>query len=196
MRKVAYKNMQIKASLKKIRMAPRKVRLVANLINGLSAQRAQAQLAFLVKKPAPLILKLVKSAVANAKHNFEIEESNLFIKNIVVEAGATLKRWMPRAMGRAAAIRKRTCSVKLVLGEIKPGFAKKKSAPKIEVLSAGEAMPEIQKKEKRAEPQDKEIRPKGVAPAKPYGASSESKQKHIARQTFGNIRKMFRRKSI
>jgi len=188
--------MQIKASLKNIRMAPRKVRLVANLINGMSVLRAQAQLAFLVKKPAPLILKLVKSAMANAKHSFEIEENNLFIKSIVVEAGATLKRWMPRAMGRASAIRKRTCSVVLVLGELKPGQAKKKSAPKIEVLKTDEAMPEIQPKEKRIEPQDKEAGPRGAAPARPYGASSESKKRSFSRQTFGNIKKMFRRKSI
>ncbi len=188
--------MEIKASLKNIRMASRKVRLVANLINGVSVSRAQAQLAFLIKKPAPLIFKLVKSAVANAKHNFEIEQSNLFIKSIVVEAGATLKRWMPRAMGRAAAIRKRTCSVKLVLGELKPGFVKKKPAPKIEVLSANEAMPEIQEKEKKIEPPVKDAKPKGVAPDKPYGASGESKQRHFSRQTFGNIKKMFRRKSI
>lgn len=177
-------------------MAPRKVRLVANLIKGLGATRAQAQLAFLVKKPAPLILKLVKSAVASAKHDFGIEENNLFVKSIVVEAGATLKRWLPRAMGRASAIRKRTCCVKLVLAEIKTGSGKKKSAPKIDILSAGEALPETIKKESRAETQEDDTKPKGVPPQKPYGASSESKQKHIARQTFGNIKKVFRRKSI
>ncbi len=188
--------MEVKASLKNIRMAPRKVRLVANLIKGLSATRAQAQLTFLVKKSAPLILKLVKSAVASAKHDFEIEENNLFIKSIVVEAGATLKRWLPRAMGRASAIRKRTCCVKLVLGEMKVGSAKKKPSSKIDILSADEALPETSKKETRIERPEDDVKPKGVAPQKPYGASSESKQKHIARQTFGNIKRMFRRKSI
>lgn len=188
--------MEIKATLHNIRMAPRKVRLAANLVKGMSATRAQAQLAFLVRKPAPMILKLVKSAVANAKHNFEIEESNLFIKSIVVEGGATLKRWMPRAMGRASAIRKRTCSVKLVLGEIKPGSGKKKTASKIEILKAEEALPEKLEKESRLEPKGREAKPKGVAPEKPHGASSESKQKNFSRQTIGNIKKVFRRKSI
>ena len=109
--------MQVKASLKNIRMAPRKVRLTANLIRGMSASRAKAQLTFLVKKPAPLILKLVNSAIANAKHNFDIEASNLFVKAITVEAGATLKRWMPRAMGRATRIRKRLSHITIVLDE-------------------------------------------------------------------------------
>lgn len=187
---------EIKASLNNIRMAPRKVRLTANLVKGMSVSRAKNQLAFLVKKPAPFILKLVNSAAANAKHNWQIAESNLFIKSIVVEAGATMKRWMPRAMGRASAIRKRTCSVILVLEELTPGGAKKKAAQKIDILKKDEALPEVQEKEKRTEPAVKEISPKGVAPEKPYGASSESKQKHIARQTLGNIKRVFRRKSI
>jgi len=188
--------MEIKDSLNNLRMAPRKVRLTANLIKGMSVKRAQAQLAFLVKKPAPLILKLVKSAVANAKHNFEIEESNLFVEKIVVEAGATLKRWLPRAMGRASAIRKRTCSVILVLAEIKPGSGKKRAAEKIEILKADEALPETKEKEKRLEPLAKEGQPEGVPPAKPYGASSESKKRHFSRQTIGNLKRVFRRKSI
>jgi len=188
--------MQVKASLKNIRMAPRKVRLTANLIRGMSASRAKAQLTFLVKKPAPLILKLVNSAVANAKHNFDIEASNLFVKAIMVEAGATLKRWMPRAMGRASAIRKRTCSVILILEELKPGSGKHKAAQKIDILKADEVLPEIESEKAIKELPAKEMKPKGPAPAKPHGASSQSKEKNFSRQTFGNIKKVFRRKSI
>jgi len=176
-------------------MAPRKVRLTANLIRGMSASRAKAQLAFLVKKPAPLILKLVNSAVANAKHNFDIEVSNLFVKAIMVEAGATLKRWMPRAMGRASAIRKRTCSVILILEELKPG-GRKKAAQKIDILKADEVLPEFQERQITKESPVKELKPPGPAPAKPHGASSQSKEKNFSRQTFGNIKKVFRRKSI
>ena len=177
-------------------MAPRKVRLAANLVKDMNVGRAKAQLAFLAKKPAPLILKLVNSAVANAKNNFEITEDNLFIKSIVVEAGATLKRWLPRAMGRASAIRKRTCSIILVLDEVKPGSGKKKAAPKIEILKADEVLPEEQDTAKRIETPAKEVGPKGAPPAKPHGASSQSKEKNFSRQTFGNIKKVFRRKSI
>ncbi len=187
--------MEIKASLNNLRMAPRKVRLTADLIRGMGVLRAKAQLSFLIKKPAPLILKLLNSAVANAKHNFEIEEDNLFVKNIVVESGATLKRWMPRAMGRAAAIRKRTCSIKLVLGEIKAGAKKKKRGQKAKVIKAEEALPAAAKKETVQEP-PQEIKPKGVPPARPYGSSGQAKQRAFSRQTFGNIKKVFRRKSI
>lgn len=187
---------EIKASLNNLRMAPRKVRLTANLVKGMKVLRAKAQLAFLIKKPAPLILKLLNSAVAGAKHNFSIEENNLFIKNIIVESGATLKRWLPRAMGRASAIRKRTCSIKLILAEIRPGAAKKKAALKTEILKEEEIMPEIKKKEETWIEPEKELKPKGVPPAKPYGASSKSKEKNFSRQTFGNIKKIFRRKSI
>lgn len=187
---------EIKASLKNLRMAPRKVRLVANLIKGLSASRAQAQLAFFIKKPAPLILKLVKSAVASAKHDFEIEENNLFVKSIVVEAGATLKRWLPRAMGRASAIRKRTCCVKLVLEEITAGKGRKKKAPKIDILSTDEVLPEQKNREEKIVAEEEKNKPKGLPPQKPHGASSEAKYKDFSRQTFGNIKKVFRRKSI
>lgn len=182
--------------MKNIRMAPRKVRLVANMIKGLSASRAIAQLTFFTRKPAPLILKLIKSAVANAKHNFEIEENNLFVKSIVVEGGATLKRWLPRAMGRASAIRKRTCSVKLILEEVTPGAAKKKTSPKVEVLKEDQVLPEAREKAKKVEPAAKEAKPKTPAPERSHGASGDSKYKNFSRQTFGNIKKVFRRKSI
>ncbi|MBU2037261.1 50S ribosomal protein L22 [Patescibacteria group bacterium] len=188
--------MQVKASLNNVRMAPRKVRLVANLIKGLSTARAKAQLTFLVKKPAPLILKLVNSAVANAKHDFEIEENDLFIKSIVVEAGATLRRWLPRAMGRASAIRKRTCRVKLILDEVKPGSVKKRKIIKPEVLEKEEVAQEVDRREEKTKVLVKEAGPKGVPPAKPHSASSEAKYKNFSRQTIGNIKKVFRRKSI
>ncbi|MBU3901127.1 50S ribosomal protein L22 [Patescibacteria group bacterium] len=188
--------MEIKADLNNLRMAPRKVRLAANLIKGMSVARAKAQLAFLIRKPAPLILKLLNSAIANAKHNWQIEEDNLFIKSIVVEAGATLKRWLPRAMGRASAIRKRTCSVRLILGEYQPSAAKPRKIGQPEILKEKEVVSESTEQAARIEAPKKETGLKGVAPDKPYGASSESKKRHWSRQTFGNIRKMFRRKSI
>jgi large subunit ribosomal protein L22 len=188
--------MEIKASLNNLRMAPRKVRLVANLIKGMNVPQAKAQLAFLVKKPAPLILKLINSAVANAKNNFEIEENNLVIEKIVVESGATLKRWMPRAMGRATPIRKRTCSIKLVLKELTPTKKTKKKVQKPEVVKSDEVLPEA-----KPVPEEKieavtGMKPKGVPPARPFGASSQSKNRYFSRQTFGNIKKIFRRKSV
>ncbi len=190
--------MEIKASLNNLRMAPRKVRLVANLVKGLRVPQAKGQLAFLVKKPAPLILKLLNSAAANAKNNFNVEENNLYIAAILVECGPTLKRWLSRAMGRATPIMKRTCSVKIVLKELIPGSGKHKKTKKPQVFKPGETLPagiekEPEQIEEKPEPVAK-IKP--VSPARPFGASSQSKKRHFSRQTFGNIKKAFRRKSI
>jgi large subunit ribosomal protein L22 len=190
--------MEIKASLNNLRMAPRKVRLMANLVKGMSVSQAKAQLAFLVRKPASLILKLINSAAANARHNFSVEESNLYIAKILVEAGPTLKRWLPRAMGRATPIRKRTCSVKLVLQELTPGAKQAKKVKKPQIVKPEEILPERPEKKPQMfeEKPVPEAKPKPVLPARPFGASGQAKKRYFSRQTFGNIRKMFRRKSI
>ncbi len=108
--------MEIKAELKYVRIAPRKVRSVAHLIDGMNVADAQFQLRRMSRRPAEPILKLLKSAVANAAHNFDIKESaGLYIKRIVVDEGPVLKRMMPRAFGRGALIKKRMSHVRLVL---------------------------------------------------------------------------------
>ncbi len=96
-------------------MAPRKVRLVVNLVRGLPVAEAEARLSFLRRDAARPVLKLLRSAIANAEHNFKLERSSLRIKSITADAGATLKRSRPRAHGRAAPIRKRTTHISLVL---------------------------------------------------------------------------------
>lgn len=110
--------MEIKASLKNIRLSPRKTRLVARLLKGLPVSQAEAQLTFLAKRSAMPLLKLLRSAVANAKNNFSLTESGLVIKSMTVDEGIALKRWMPRAQGRATPIKKRACHVNLVLSEV------------------------------------------------------------------------------
>lgn len=110
--------MKVKAHLKNLRISPRKVRLVADLIRGLEVSEAKAQLSFLIKRSSLPLLKLLNSAIANAKHNFKLDENNLYIAEIFVNEGPTLKRIMPRAMGRAFQIRKRTSHVTIVLEEI------------------------------------------------------------------------------
>lgn len=96
-------------------MAPRKVRLAAGAIKGKSAEEAEAVLEFLPKIAALPLRKLLKSAIANAKHNFNVEKENLMVKNITVDKGPTLKRFMPRARGMAAPIRKRESHVTIIL---------------------------------------------------------------------------------
>ena len=105
--------------LRHLHIAPRKVRLVANLIKNLPANEAEAQLMVLPKRSAEPILKLLKSGVANMVNNRKLDPEKLVIEKITVDEGPTLKRHMPRAFGRASMIRKRTSHVKIILDEVK-----------------------------------------------------------------------------
>lgn len=107
--------MEVKASLNRYRQSPRKVRLVANLIKGKPVDAALVQLRVLTKRAGGPLAKLVQSAVANAKNNFKLDTTNLYIKNITVNEGPTMKRFMPRAFGRAAQIKKRSSHVEVTL---------------------------------------------------------------------------------
>ncbi len=107
----------MKAYLKNYRQSPRKVRLVAGLVRGKNVEQAIVQLDFLAKRAGFPIKKLLLSAVANAKQN-GIEKENLFIKELRVDKGITMKRMMPAAMGSAHPINKRTSHLNLILGEI------------------------------------------------------------------------------
>jgi large subunit ribosomal protein L22 len=118
--------MEIKASLRHLRMAPRKVRLVIDTIRGLDVQEAATRLAFIKKDAARPVLKLLQSAIANAEHNFKLERGKLFVKTITADAGATLKRSMPRAMGRATPIRKRSTHINIVLSDEKKAEVRSK----------------------------------------------------------------------
>jgi large subunit ribosomal protein L22 len=110
--------MAVTAKLSYLRIAPRKVRLVADLIRGKKVSQALNLLEFLPKKSSLPILKLLKQAIANAKNNFQMDESNLYISKILVDEGPKLKRWMPRARGEAHEIQKRTSHITLFLEEI------------------------------------------------------------------------------
>jgi len=188
--------MEIKASLNNLRISPRKVRLITDLIRGMRVNEAKSQLSFLVKKPAPLVLKLLNSATANAKQSFDLKEDNLYIKQILVEAGPSLKRSLPRAMGRATPILKRTSAVKLILDELKPSVKKARKKSKPQVVKPEEALAGGEMKIQDIREPEKEDKSKLPPPQRPYGSSTEAKKRNFSRQTFGNIRKMFRRKSI
>lgn len=118
--------MQVSAKLNNFRKSPRKVRLVATMLKGLSAKEAQNQLKFIVKGSTLNFEKLLKSAVSNAENNYGWNKENLLIKDVIVNEGAKLKRWLPRAYGRASLILKRTCSIEIVVAEIVPGKDRKK----------------------------------------------------------------------
>lgn len=114
-----------KVRLNYLRVAPRKVRLVADLVRGKSVFEAQNVLNFTPQRSAPILLKLLRSAMANAKNQFQLDESNLYISKITVDEGPKLKRWRPRARGQAYEIQKKTSHVTLVLDTIKPTELKK-----------------------------------------------------------------------
>lgn len=123
--------MEVTAKLTRLHMAPRKVRLIANLISRKNVLVAETQLSFLKQAAAEPVLKLLKSAIANAEHNFKLEKDKLWVKAIMVDAGETIKRSRPRAFGRAAPIRKRTSHIKLVLtNDPRPTKAKKTYKPR------------------------------------------------------------------
>jgi len=135
--------MEIKAKLSYLRISPRKVRMATDLVRGLKATDAQNQLRFSVKKGALPVLKLLNSAIANAKHNFGIDVNGLYIEKIVVNTAPMLKRWKARSRGMANPIKKRASHIELILkdaGGLKK--AKKKSVKK------GEVSAEIESSEK------------------------------------------------
>lgn len=108
----------VTAKLSYLRMGPRKVRLVADMIRGRKISKALEILVLSKKAAARPILKLLNSAVANAKHNNNLMASDLCVKTIMVDGGPMLKRWMPKAHGRATPIRERTSHITLGLGEL------------------------------------------------------------------------------
>ncbi|MDD5712190.1 MAG: 50S ribosomal protein L22 [Smithellaceae bacterium] len=109
--------MEAKAIAKYIRMSPQKVRLVADLVRGKGVAEAERILRFTRKYAAGPVEKTLKSAVANAKQNPNIDDDILYVKEIFVDQGPSLKRWRARAQGRAAAIKKRTSHITVILDE-------------------------------------------------------------------------------
>lgn len=113
--------MQAKATAKQVRIAPRKARLVIDLIRGKEVGEAIAILRHTPKAASPIVEKVLNSAIANAEHNYELEANNLYISEAYVDEGVTLKRFRPRAQGRASRINKRTSHITVVVSEKKEG---------------------------------------------------------------------------
>lgn len=109
--------MEAKASLKYARVGAQKARLVADLVRGKDVNEAVKTLTFLNKKSASMIKKLIESAVANADYKKTMDVDRLFVKTITVDGGPVMKRFMPRAQGRAFGIRKKTSHINVVLEE-------------------------------------------------------------------------------
>ena len=109
--------MEVRAAAKYIRISPRKIRLIMDQIRGKKIEEAVNLLSFSSQKGAFILRKLINSAVANANENYDIDVDTLYIKRVFADEGPTLKRFRPRAMGRATSIRKRTSHLTVILDE-------------------------------------------------------------------------------
>lgn len=164
------------AKLNYLRIAPRKVRSVADLIRGLSVNDAEAQLMVQRRRPAKNLLKLLRSAVANAKNN-KHNPDHLFVSEIRVDGGPMLKRMLPRARGSASPIQKKMSHVTLTLG-----INEKLAAPKYKIV--------VPKKSKLP-PGETERSSKKRVPKPEAENGGEPKSK----QNPGFFQKVFRRKA-
>ena len=109
--------MNARAQARYIRESPNKVRRVLDLVRGLPVDEARIVLEFTNRKAAGTIVKVLDSAVANAEHNFALDADELYVAEAYADEGPTLKRWRPRARGRATKIRKRTSHITIVVAE-------------------------------------------------------------------------------
>ena len=107
------------AHAKYVRISPRKVKIVIDLIRGKSAEEAQAILTFTPKAAAPLVLKVLNSAIANAENNLEMNRKDLYVAEVYANPGPTLKRYVARSRGSASPMLKRTSHISVVLDERK-----------------------------------------------------------------------------
>lgn len=165
--------MQSEATLRHLRIAPRKVRLVAELIRGKKVSEAQTILQFCTKRAAHPIQKILRSALASMEKKTQSNDSNLYVASVAVQEGSKLKRYRPRARGRAYPIEKKTSHITLVLNEIVP------STPVAKQKEIQETLPESSKTTFETE------KPK-FRPAKEI----------IKRKSEGGLRRIFRRKTV
>lgn len=188
--------MKVNAQLNNLRIAPRKAKLVADLVRGLDVDDAVAQLNFTVRRSSPYMKKLLESAIANAENNFGLDRNNLYVFDAVVGAGPSYKRWMPRAHGRASMILKRTSQINIILEERIEGKGRK---TKEQMEKERKQRLDKKKKEEKERAEEKEKSEKEEkrqtrvsAPTAP-GTEEKSKGKEV-KKTWTS--KIFRRKSM
>jgi len=187
--------MPLAVKLNNLRIAPRKVRLISDLIRGKSVNEAKVRLQFLTQKTVRPMVKLLNSAIASAKKDFKFEESNLFISKIFVDEGRKLKRFRPRARGQGYEIQKKTSHITIVLDEMekdlkKAGKPKKSLEPTVAVTEGQKGQKEGVTEEIAPEKPVKEKKP--PESRKKFTSENEIKKQKVDR----GIRKVFRRKAF
>jgi len=154
---------EVKAQLNNLRISPRKVRAVVNLVKGKNVDQAIHQLEYFVRKPADPVRKLINSAIANAENNFNMVRENLFIKSLIVNEGVKLKRFRAKGFGRASSIQKKTSHINLILEEHTPGLKREKKAKtKKEVVDTSKEEKETKMTDSKKPEVKREIGKKGV----------------------------------
>jgi len=191
--------MQTSATQKHARMSPRKIRPYARMVQGMMVSEAINQLSLAVGKAPEIILEVLKSAIANAKHNMQIPESDLKIASILVNQGLVMKRFMPAAKGMAHAILKRTAHVTVIVeGDAKAVSPKKQAvsekAESIKTVSADEFAKQEKKAIKKGEKEEKEHAQDSEEHVEKQSGTAFQKVK--MNQQGGNAKKAHRRKSI
>lgn len=194
--------MKVIAKMKNLRIAPRKTKLVVDLVRGLGTEEALIQLDHCPKKTASYMKKLVLSAIANGENNFGIDRKNMFISETFVGAGPVLKRWMPKAFGRAGRILKRTSQITVVISEIIEGKGRK--SPEQLEKERKDRLEEKKRLEKEArknqeQTEKKEAEEKKKKPSVKSGSvakKEEEKKDKNKSEKKGWASKIFRRKSM
>jgi large subunit ribosomal protein L22 len=187
--------MKVSAKLKNLRISPRKVRLVISLIKGLDVSDAVVQLNNTGKRSSLIIEKLLKSGIANAENNFGLDKENLYVCDIQVGEGTRLKRWLPRAFGRASQILKRTSNITLILEERIEGKNRKS---KEQMAKEKKRREEEKKKLEKELQEERSVSTKALADKEkteiPFREKrSEEEQKKGGKK--GWVKKMFQRKA-
>ena len=172
---------EVRAAAKWVRITPRKARLVVEHIRGRSVPEARTMLAFSERAAAREIDKLLRSAVANAEANHNLIGDDLFVKTAYVDEGPTIKRWRPRARGRAAQIRKHMCHITITLGPAATATVTRAPEPEAPVEEKPKRAP--RRKATQAAPKAKaETKPKADAKPKAKPKASTTRKKSPAKK--------------
>ena len=172
---------QQQATLRFLRMTPRKVRAVAGLIRGLPASEAEAQLMVQPRRAAKPILKLLRSALANAKNNQREEAGRWVVQSLTVDPGPMLKRFLPRARGSASPIQKKMCHVTLTLTESE--------------TAKGRDFTILPKQKKKLSSSAAKGKARPVSPPKGVDKGPKAEEEVRAKSGPGFFKKVFNRKS-
>ena len=191
--------MEIRAVAKYIRISPKKIRLVVDLIRDMSLNKAIETLSFLPHRAARPLLKVINSAIANAENNFGLKKEDLQIKSLIVNQGPALKRWVPKARGVATPIKRRSSHITVILAATKAGESIKKPEEKKEkrkvAKSAGRVtQPVSTQKIKETHPSEK---PEVFDRTR---LGSDRHKQHLdkvrLKEKGGSLKRIFRRKAI